>query len=97
MHLPRNEFEVLPTTLTATAEEGQTLCQGEIDAEMKKREQLMLANYLFLRNLPAVKVIGKVVQAPAPSAPRSRKQQQLHLLHLLPRSRRPRRLHPPRN
>ena len=48
---------------TATAEARQTLCQGEIDAEMK-REQWMLANlkfigHLVLRNLPAVKVIGK--------------------------------------
>ena len=76
--------------------------KGVIDAEMERREQMMRANlesigHLFLRNLLAVTVIGKVVQAPAPSAPRSRKQQQLHLLHLLPRSRRPRRLHPPRN
>ena len=72
--------------------------KGEIDAETERREQMMPANlefigHLFLRNLLAVTVIGKVVQAPAPPAPRSRKQQQLHLL---PRSRRPRSVRLPR-
>ena len=66
--------------------------KGEIDAEMERREQMMPANLefigqLFLRNLLAVAAIGKVVQAPAPPAQ----------LHLLPRSRRPRRVHLPRN
>jgi len=62
----QNEFESLPTTFEATQEEREQLSAEDLQLELHKRKQKMLANmkfigHLFLRNLLAVKVIGQVV------------------------------------
>mmetsp|Transcript_22779 Transcript_22779/g.58094 ORF Transcript_22779/g.58094 Transcript_22779/m.58094 type:complete len:727 (-) Transcript_22779:306-2486(-) len=62
----QNEFESLPSTFEATAEERLRCSADELRLEMKRRKDKMLANMkfignLFLRQLLAVKVIGQVV------------------------------------
>jgi len=62
----QNEFENLPTTFEATAEETANHDGQALVLEMKRRKDKMLANmkfigHLFLRQLLAVKVIGQVV------------------------------------
>jgi len=62
----QNEFENLPSTFEPTDEERRRCSQQELNLEMKRRKDKMLANMkfignLFLRQLLAVKVIGQVV------------------------------------
>jgi len=62
----QNEFESLPSTFEATEEERKLHSTEELNLEMKRRKDKMLANMkfignLFLRQLLAVKVIGQVV------------------------------------
>jgi hypothetical protein len=62
----QNEFENLPTSFEATAEEIATYPEDDLRLMMKFRKDKMLANMkfignLFLRQLLAVKVIGQVV------------------------------------
>lgn len=62
----QNEFERLPTTFEPTEEDRATMKAEELNHEMKRRKDKMLANMkfignLFLRQLLAVKVVGQVV------------------------------------
>jgi len=67
LNICQNEFDNLPTSLEASAEESELYDREELEFRRKKTKDRVLANmkligHLFLRQLLSAKVIGSIIQ-----------------------------------